>query len=77
MKSKGVLRRMETVRVDLDSRSYPILIGHGILSDFGRAYAAKELGSVAAIVTNPTVASLYLDPVRAGLESQGCSGKSD
>ncbi len=64
---------METVRVDLDSRSYPILIGHGILSDFGRAYAAKELGSVAAIVTNPTVASLYLDPVRAGLEAQGVS----
>ena len=73
MKSKGVLRRMETVRVDLDSRSYPILIGHGILSDFGRAYAAKELGSAAAIVTNPTVASLYLDPVRAGLEAQGVS----
>ncbi|MDE2998263.1 MAG: 3-dehydroquinate synthase [Gemmatimonadota bacterium] len=62
---------METVHVDLGSRSYPILIGHGNLSDFGRAYAARGLGSNAAIVTNPTVARLYLDPVRIGLEAQG------
>lgn len=62
---------LETVQVDLGSRSYPILIGHGNLSDFGRAYAAEGLGSNAAIVTNPTVARLYLDPVRTGLEAQG------
>ena len=59
------------MQVDLGSRSYPILVGHGILSDFGRTYAARGLGSTAAIVTNPTVAPLYLDPVRAGLEAQG------
>ncbi|MDE2889306.1 MAG: 3-dehydroquinate synthase [Gemmatimonadota bacterium] len=62
---------METVQVDLGSRSYPILIGHGNLSDFSRAYASEGLGSNAAIVTNPTVARLYLDPVRTGLEAQG------
>ncbi len=71
MESQVVQSGMQTVQVDLGSRSYPILIGHGVLSEFGEAYAAAGLGSTAAVVTNPTVAPLYLDPVRAGLEARG------
>lgn len=71
MESQVAQNGMETVQVDLGSRSYPILIGHGTLSGFGRAYATRGLGSAAAIVTNHTVAPLYLDPVRGGLEAQG------
>ena len=71
MASGVVQNSMRTVRVDLGNRSYPILIGHGILSGFGEAYAAAGLGSTAAIITNPTVAPLYLDPLRAGLVAQG------
>ncbi len=71
MESQVVQSGMQTVQVDLGSRSYPILIGHRVLSEFGEAYAAAGLGSTAAVVTNPTVAPLYLDPVRAGLEARG------
>lgn len=71
MDSRVIHSGLETVQVDLGSRSYPIRIGHGILSGFGHEYAAGGLGSNVAIVTNPTVARLYLDPVRTGLEAQG------
>jgi 3-dehydroquinate synthase len=50
---------MERLRIDLGERSYPILIGPGLLHD-----AAEVAGSVAArdvlVVTNTTVAPLYL-----------------
>lgn len=57
--------------VDLGDRSYPIHIGAGLL---GRAHAllAPHLrGGKAAIVTNSTVAPLYLAPLRHALESEG------
>ena len=62
---------METVRVDLDDRSYDILIDHDCLSDLGRLYVARGLGGQVAVVTNPTVASLYLDTVQKSLEDAG------
>lgn len=62
---------METVRVNLDSRSYDILVGHGVLDGLGKAYAERGLGKKAAVVTNPTVAELYLAPVKASLERAG------
>ena len=64
---------METVHVDLGTRGYPIHVGHGILRDFGEAYVDRGLGRSAAIITNPTVAPLYLEPVREGLEDAGVS----
>ncbi len=60
---------METVSVNLGSRSYPIRIGHGILANFGAAYVDRGLGKSAAIVTNPTVAAHYLEPVRNSLSA--------
>jgi 3-dehydroquinate synthase len=50
---------MERLRIELGPRSYPILIGHGLLDD-----AALLDGAIAArdvlVVTNVTVAPLYL-----------------
>ncbi len=55
-----------TLTVDLGERSYPIHIGSGIL---GRAelYRPHILGSQVMVVTNETVAPLYLEPCRSAL----------
>ena len=60
-----------TVHVPLDQgRDYDILIGRGLLDETGRRAAA--LGARAAvIVTDATVAGLYGERVRAGLEAAG------
>lgn len=60
---------MESLRVALRERSYPIHIGAGILADPSR-YAACA-GRAVAVVTNPVVAPLYLARVRAALEAAG------
>ena len=49
-----------TVAVDLEDRSYPIEIGAGLLDD-GARIAAHISGRTALVVTNTTVAPLYLD----------------
>ena len=48
------------VRIDLGERSYPILIGAGLLDDPG-AFQAVPAGSDAFIVTNATVGPLYAE----------------
>src|SRR5258708_21670441 len=60
---------MESLSVALGSRSYPILIGGGLIDQRG-LYGPHLRGS-AAIVTNEVVAPLYLARVRAALESSG------
>lgn len=57
------------LRVDLGDRSYPIVIGAGILDDAAlwRGVAA----SVTVIVTNEHVAPLYLERLRETLERAG------
>ena len=60
---------MESLRVDLGSRSYPLHIGVGLIEQPG-LYAPYASGS-AAIVSNPVVAPLYLARVRKALESAG------
>ena len=60
---------MERLHIDLGERSYPILIGPGLLQD-----AALVGGSVTArdvlVVTNTTVAPLYLAPLERSLEGK-------
>ena len=60
---------MERLRIELGERSYPILIGPGLLHD-----AAVIGGSVAArdvlVVTNKTVAPLYLARLERSLEGK-------
>lgn len=51
---------MQTLNVDLGERSYPILIGEQLL-DRGELLAPYIRGKQVAIVTNETVAPLYLE----------------
>ena len=60
---------MESLRVALGSRAYPIHIGAGILDE--RSLYAPHLSGAAAVVTNSVVAPLYLPRVRAALERAG------
>ena len=58
---------MRTLNVDLGARSYPIHIGSGLLAD-GDLYRSHLRSSQVMIVTNETVAPLYLEPVRQALD---------
>ena len=60
---------MESLRVALGNRAYPIHIGSGAL-DERALYAPHHTGS-AAIVTNSVVAPLYAARVRGALEATG------
>ncbi|WP_417781058.1 3-dehydroquinate synthase [Stutzerimonas xanthomarina] len=51
---------MQTLQVDLGERSYPILIGEQLI-DRGELLACHVRGKQVAIVTNDTVAPLYLE----------------
>jgi 3-dehydroquinate synthase len=59
---------VESLRVDLGERSYPIHIGAGLLE---RTDLYAHVNGRAAIVTNEVVAPLYLARVRKALESAG------
>lgn len=61
---------METLTVALGERSYPIHIGAGLL-ERAELIAARLPQKKVAIVTNTTVAPLYLAPFQRGLESHG------
>jgi 3-dehydroquinate synthase len=57
---------MHTLHVDLGERSYPVYIGRDLFSD--QTLLARHVrGSQVAIVSNDTVAPLYVDRVRAAL----------
>jgi 3-dehydroquinate synthase len=57
------------VDVELGSRSYPIVIGRGLLGAPG-TLARHVAGPDALIVTNDVVGPLYLDAARRGLEGR-------
>jgi len=61
---------MQTLTVGLAERSYPIHIGSGLLShaDLLLPHLPYER---AAVITNTTVAPLYLEPLRGLLQSNG------
>ena len=65
----------ETLTVELGDRSYPIVIGDGLL-DSGFDLSAYLPGRTCLIVTNETVAPLYLDKLKAclpGIEVESVS----
>ena len=62
---------MEIVNVSLGTRSYPIYIGKDILKDIGRKLKIFSNSNKLAIVTNSTVAPLYLQKVKTSLEESG------
>lgn len=57
---------MNTLTVDLGERSYPIQIGQGLLDQAG-LLTAHVAGRQVMVVSNTTVAPLYLDRVLASL----------
>jgi len=57
---------MQTLTVELGDRSYPIHIGRGLLDDPTR-FAPRIRGKRVMIVTNETVAPLYLDRLKRTL----------
>ncbi|MCG3171440.1 MAG: 3-dehydroquinate synthase [Pseudomonadales bacterium] len=56
----------EVLEVGLDDRSYPIYIGSGLLGDAALLLRHVPRGRV-AVISNTTVAPLYLERVRAAL----------
>jgi len=62
---------MKTLSVNLGERSYPIRIGEGILARAGEFLQGAGLGGKVALVTNPIVAKLYLEPVSQALTQAG------
>jgi 3-dehydroquinate synthase len=61
---------MQSLKVDLGERSYPIHIGAGLLAR-GELIARHLRQKRAAIITNVTVAPLHLAPLKRALESAG------
>ena len=59
-----------TLNVDLDERSYPIYIGNGLLRE-ADLLTRHIHGQTALIVSNSTVAPLYLETVQQSLDSGG------
>ncbi|MDH3902794.1 MAG: 3-dehydroquinate synthase [Xanthomonadales bacterium] len=57
---------MQTVKIDLAERSYLVTIGSGLLSDVNSVFEMPG-GSTVLIVTNETVAPLYLYKLAASL----------
>ena len=61
---------MRTLKVDLGDRSYPIYIGSGLLAQ-AELIAAHLPQRRAVIVSNTTVAPLYLETLTRSLEARG------
>ena len=61
---------MQTLRVELGERAYPIIIGEHLLSDAGLFKPHLDQPRV-AIVTNTTVAALYLQQLSETLRASG------
>lgn len=62
---------MQTVSIDLGQRSYPIHIGSGLIDQ--RGLIAQHVRDRAMIVTNETIAPLYLDQTLASMGNTPCS----
>jgi len=63
---------METIRVALAGRSYPVHIGAGAI-DAEALYRPHLRAGRIAVVTNPVVAALYLERVKAALARAGAA----
>lgn len=61
---------MQTLKVELENRSYPIHIGRNLISDANLILPHLKRKHV-AIVTNTTVAPLYLDKLSQTLQAAG------
>ncbi len=62
---------MEVVHVDLGARGYPIYVGAGCLRELGTKLSESGVGARVAVVTNSTVANLYLERTVTSLRASG------
>ncbi len=58
---------MRTLTVNLGDRSYPIHLGEDVLTRVGELLRQAACGEKVGIITNPTVAGLYMRPVEEAL----------
>lgn len=63
--------RPEEVRLDLGSRSYPIVVGVDVLAEIGPRLQALGFAKRCALVTSERVGTLYREPVVASLCAAG------
>jgi len=75
-KSRSAPAAPVTVRVDLGARGYDIAIGGGLLGEAGARVARIKPKAKAMIVTDETVAKLYLEPCRQALSAAGVESAS-
>jgi len=60
------------IEVNLGPRSYPVVIGAGLLGGLGATLRAEGLGQTGAfLITDPNVAGHYFEKVRASLADAG------
>ncbi|HUM18496.1 MAG TPA: 3-dehydroquinate synthase [Candidatus Nitrosotalea sp.] len=62
---------MIEITVNLGPRSYPILVGAGILATVGSELAKRKVGRKAVLVTDPGIAALHGEPVVESLRQAG------
>jgi len=62
---------MEKIKVELGERSYDISIGSDILDDIGHILKSFGLSPKVAVVSNPTVFSLYGERVSGSIKKAG------
>jgi len=69
---KRQLADMKSIDVALQSNAYPVYLGAGLLGN--TSLWKKHLGQgKVLVVSNDTVAPLYLDTLRQGLDRQDCA----
>ena len=67
---------MNTVHVNLGSRSYEILVAPGLLAESGSRIQAAGLTGMAAIITDDNVAPHFLEQLEASLLKTGYTSSS-
>ena len=67
---------MKTLDVALGERSYPVHIGAGLLAQAGTLVRPRLSAPRTVIVTNPTVASHWLAPLRESFSAEGIASET-
>ncbi|MEP6662426.1 MAG: 3-dehydroquinate synthase [Verrucomicrobiota bacterium] len=62
---------MRKIKVNLQERSYPILIGENFLSQVGKKCARLKFAAKCVIISDVNVASLYAQKVKQSLQTAG------
>lgn len=67
---------IETVHVDLGTRSYDVMIGPGVLAQAGAAITALAGPRRCAIITDETVGAMHLATLQAALSASGITSEA-